>query len=110
METHRLTYRHGDLTFHQIEEFIVEDIIKHNGKFVLAHGEQTNHKHVIVTERPEDLIISKTEDGRYFFELKAPGKVSHEEHKTIEIMPGKYEMKREREYDWFSMSSRKVID
>ena len=103
------TYRHGDISLHKVKK-TEGALIKHNGSFVLAEGETTGHKHIIVTDRPEDLVITKDSNGRYFFELKSMGKISHEEHKTIEVMPGIYEMKNEREFNWFEMAIKKVQD
>lgn len=102
-------YRHGDINLQSVEK-IEGELVKHNGNFVLAEGETTGHKHVITVESPNDLQILKTTDGRYFFSLKSEGTVSHEEHKTIKVAPGTYEMKREREFDYFGMAVRKVID
>lgn len=102
-------YRHGDINLQQVDK-LEGEIIKHNGSFVLAEGETTGHKHVITVENPNDLEILQTKDGRYYFNLKSEGKVSHEEHKTLKIKPGIYEMKREREFDYFGMSVRRVID
>lgn len=102
-------FRHGDIDLIEVDK-IEGEIIKHKSSFVLAEGETTGHKHVIQTSNPNDLEILKTSDGRYFFNLKSEGTVSHEEHNTIKIAPGKYEMKREREFDYFGMTTRKVID
>ncbi len=102
-------YRHGDIGLQSVEKAEGE-ILSHKGSFVLAEGETTGHKHVISVKNPNDLEILQTKDGRYFFKLKSEGEITHEEHKTIKVSPGTYEMKREREYDWFSNSTRRVID
>lgn len=102
-------YRHGDINLQSVEK-IEGEIVKNSGSFVLAEGETTGHKHVITTENPNDLEILQTKDGRYFFNIKSGGTVTHEEHNPINIAPGKYEMKREREYDYFTQATRKVID
>lgn len=101
--------RHGDIMLHSVEK-VEGEIVKNNGSFVLAEGETTGHKHVITTLNPNDLEILKTSDGRYYFNIKSEGTIVHEEHNAVKVAPGKYEMKREREFDYFSMATRKVID
>ena len=100
------TYRHGDLFFKPVDSIEGKEV-KHNGSFVLAEGETTGHKHVITAERME---IRQAENGRFYLSLGTEGTISHEEHKTITLPPGLYEMGNEREKDWFSKSVRQVID
>ena len=101
--------RHGDISFHPINKAEGE-IIKHNGSFVLAEGETTGHKHVITTENIADMEVRRASDGGYILTLKKAGTISHEEHKTIIVPPGTYQVGKEREMDWFSLTTRKVID
>ena len=100
------TYRHGDLFFKQVQKVEGKEV-KHNGSFVLAEGETTGHKHLLTAERME---IRQAENGRFYLSLDSEGKITHEEHKTIVLPPGLYEMGNEREKDWFSGATRKVID
>lgn len=102
--------RHGDLSFHEISPEKVEGkLVEHEGSFVLALGEATGHAHVITAPK-EDLEIRQDETGRYFITLKSLATISHEEHKVIEIPAGTYEMKNEREYNYFAMAVQRVID
>lgn len=103
------TLRHGDLSFHPIKETKGE-VVKHNGSFIAAEGETTGHKHLVTVKDKSDLVIKKDGEGNYYFELLADGKISHEEHRTIALPKGKYKMVHEREMDWFSLSTRRVID
>lgn len=100
------TYRHGDLFFTPVDKLEGSEV-KHNGSFVLAEGETTGHKHLLTADR---MTIRKTEDGRFYLSLETPGTITHEEHKTIVLPPGIYEMGNEREKDWFSGAVRQVID
>jgi hypothetical protein len=102
-------YRHGDISFHPSKGAKGEKV-EHNGSFVCALGEATGHHHRLTVKNPEDLEIVKDKEGRYFFSLKSEGVLTHEEHKEVVVAPGIYEMKNEREKDWFSMSVRRVID
>lgn len=99
-------YRHGDLFFRPVKN--IEGVeVEHRGSFVLAEGETTGHKHVITAERME---IVQAPNGRCYLELGSEARVSHEEHKTIVIPPGKYEVGHEQEKDWFAGAVRRVVD
>lgn len=105
-----MNYRHGDINFHQSKK-IEGDIVKHDGSFVVGLGETTGHRHVLTVEKPSDLVIRKDAKGDYYFELKAEGTLTHEEHKTLRMPPGIYKKFQEEEVDWFNEGiSRKVID
>lgn len=105
-----MKYRHGDITFYKVEK-IEGEKVKHDGKFVLAEGETTGHKHVITIPDIMDMEVYKTKDGGYLLKVKSEAKISHEEHKTLKIAPGIYRVSKEREMDHFAGSvARKVID
>ncbi len=99
-------YRNGDLVFRPVRN-MEGKIVNHNGSFILARGEVTNHCHRITAERME---IRQTEDGRFYLALESEGVMTHEDHETITIAPGIYEVGHEREMDWFSKAVRKVVD
>ena|SRR3990167_9404949 len=103
-------FRHGDISLHQADEIEKGEIIKHDGSFVLAEGETTGHKHVISVPNLEDMQVIKTAEGGIILRLLAEGTLVHEEHKTLTIPVGDYFVKQEREYDWFSLNTRRVID
>jgi hypothetical protein len=110
MKNKKIPVRHGDINFHPVDEMKGE-IVKHEGLFVVGYGETTGHKHVLVVEKPQDLIIKKDSEGNYYFELLSEGKLKHEEHKTITMPPGIYKKFQEEEVDHFMGSiMRKVID
>lgn len=101
-------YRHGDVDIHGIEKLpkgLKE--VKHSGSFVLAYGEVTGHKHVI---SGAGLQIFQDDKGRTYIKVPQKAEVTHEEHRKIEILPGLYEQKQEREFDYFSNSVRRVVD
>ena len=102
-------FDHGDVGIRQITEIPQNaEKVEHNGSFVLAYGEVTGHKHLLQAP-PNSLEIKKSPDG-FYFSLSSVGSVSHEEHKTLTIPPGTYEVTFEREKDWFENAVRKVID
>ena len=76
-------------------------IERENGRVVLAHGEVTGHAHAIGSTRAVMFREDGTgSGGRTLLEIsgKEPVELSHEEHATIQLPPGLYEVRRQREY------------
>ena len=70
-------------------------IAREKGRIVLAHGEATGHAHAIKSPKASLFEVA----GRVF--LAVDGDVvalEHEEHHTIEIPRGDWEIIRQREY------------
>jgi hypothetical protein len=77
---------------------------------VLAEGEATGHHHRIkmagvMLLRAEGVSDAVLTVGRDLIAL-----LEHEEHGTIKIGGGTHTVRRQREYDWASKSSRRVED
>lgn len=104
------TYRHGDLSFIQLDK-LPDDVkkMKTNKSFILALGEHTGHKHVITAEKGIVQLLTTT-NGKTVLVIGDTAILTHEEHAPITFVPGIYEMGNEQEYDWFSFSSRQVVD
>lgn len=105
-----MIYRHGDILLYptkNIKEIKAKKVF--SGKeYVLAEGETTGHRHLLVTTKPK-LEILKDNKGKMY--LKTDGaKLTHQEHKTIEIQKGYYVVKHEREFDPFLEETRRVQD
>jgi hypothetical protein len=93
-------YRQGDVLIVPVSSMPkkLEPIPRENGRVVLAHGEVTGHAHAIAAEgaalfrdpRLMAIFMAVGTDG--------PVKLEHEEHGTIEIPPGSYQIVRQREY------------
>ena len=101
--------RQGDILLRpaQVPKDVVVVHRDSDGRLVLAEGETTGHKHKITAERME---IRQTTDGRFYLSLESAGKMTHEDHATITLAPGKYVVEHEREFDWFQKSVRRVLD
>ena len=102
--------RHGDLGITPIDKIPDEAKKMYTGNsYVLAEGEYTGHKHLLQTKEREgfNVFISGND---LFLEMLKPAKLSHEEHKTIEIEIGTYKINRENEYDPFLRQIRQVQD
>lgn len=97
MKTERRTlFRQGDVLIERVGR-IPKDAVKspaENGRIILAHGEATGHHHSLDIA---DADWWKTADEQ-FIEVKKPAEVVHQEHAPIALEPGKYRVKRQREY------------
>ncbi len=95
----RQPYRQGDVLIKPIAKIpngLVE-IPRENGRLVLAHGEVTGHAHVVEGEALF-LAADIAELDNRFLEVAAECEVVHEEHGTLTLPPGNYEVIRQREY------------
>lgn len=79
---------------------------------VIQHGEATGHAHRICMYRHDDVrtVMLKSDDKRYLRVGKDGIDITHEEHKTIHVPPGEYEVRIVREYDHFAEEARRVVD
>lgn len=106
-----MQFKHqGDIPFFPFTGEIKGTEVKHGGSLVLALGEKTGHKHVISTLNPNDLQAWKQLEGGWVITLKTEGTLVHNQHGTLTIAPGTYRVGQEREHDYFSEVTRKVID
>src|SRR3990167_6850174 len=102
-------WRHGDVMLYEVEK-MPAGAVKKVSSFILALGETTGHKHVLTAE-PQTLIeILEASNGRRYLKVNGQAELTHEEHKTITVLPGIYEQRQEREYDNFQHAVRQVID
>lgn len=74
---------------------------------VLAEGEATGHYHGI--ENIEDAELYRIGE-QMILSVKNPVDLKHQEHGTVTIEPGIWEIGIVREYDYFKQMERKVID
>lgn len=99
----KIILRHGDLLLKPIKQ--IGKGMKKSNDMVLAYGELTGHHHRLegdvevyrLGEQTQVLVKGKTE-------------LTHQEHKTIQIPEGIYELVREREFDPYADAIRKVQD
>lgn len=91
-----VSYRQGDVLIRPVTS--IPKGLTQTKRVTLAYGEVTGHHHTINTGavgfagKPDDLVM--------FFEVTNPdgGALTHQEHETIVIPPGKYESVRQTEY------------
>ena len=72
---------------------------KRSSRITLALGEVTGHHHTLELEDPADWW--KKGEGvshEQFVDLKKGGTLTHQEHAPIDLPPGKYRVRIQREY------------
>ena len=72
---------------------------RRSGRLVLAEGEVTGHAHAILDREAELFLLADVEElERTFLRVEAEVALVHQEHATVMLPPGKYEVRRQREY------------
>jgi hypothetical protein len=102
-------YQHGDVIVVKIDE-LPDGMTKRND-LVLEEGEVTGHRHQIMTLERATLFEKAFEGTKLkFLEVKQPVDLVHEEHGTINLMPGLYSVERINMKDPYSKMVSKVMD
>lgn len=102
---------HGDNFFLQQGDLLIKKVLTIKGKklnhLTLAKGEATGHSHTI-TEGQAELY---EKNGTLFLRVNSEtAKLTHQEHKEINIPAGDYEINIVKEYDHFEEELRNVRD
>lgn len=102
-----MTIQQGDIC---IEKARIPATARAAGTDVLAKGEATGHAHRLCV--PEATEAELLRDGERIFLRVLCGAVAvvHEEHRTVTVSPGEYEVSRVLEYDHFAEEARAVVD
>lgn len=88
-------YRQGDVLLKSIEEIPEGIELKPNkGRIILAEGEATGHAHAMSSRN----VIAKMIGVSLYLHVLKETILKHEEHGDIKVIPGKYEVVRQREY------------
>ena len=104
MKTFKKSAAQGDCLLLKIEKLPnrVTAVDAENGQFVIAHSE-TGHNHC-VKERPTVKLYASVDQFRGYLEVTGDEPVvlehhrSFDTHEALEIKPGIYEIRRQREY------------
>lgn len=95
--------RQGDVLIRRVQrrEANGKDL-REGQRVILAHGEVTGHVHEVVavgadTDQPPAAFFEEP-GGRRFLFVSQPCALTHQEHGTIALAPGCYEVVRQREY------------
>ena len=91
-------YRQGDVLLKKVirkKKISGKQTKSGNGeRIVLAYGEVTGHAHAIYDK---GATLTETENKR-FLEIVKPLTLDHEEHDSVALEPGTYEVIQQREY------------
>lgn len=98
------SYRQGDVLVRRIaDRQRTGKDASEQGRVILAHGEVTGHAHEVVgaagvaTQAPPAQFFEDP-NGRRFLFVDRTCALTHQEHGTISLAPGCYEVVRQREY------------
>ena len=90
----RIIYRQGDMLIERVAKTKGEPQKPVDGRIILAYGEATGHHHSIEADAAD-----WWKDGEdQFVEVRRATQVTHQEHAPIALSPGKYQVRRQREY------------
>jgi hypothetical protein len=101
-------FRQGDVLLIPVHE-VPDDalLIDLGSRIVLAEGEATGHAHALLADHLE--LVELDDETRYV-EVFGPAELVHEEHDTISLEPGAYEVRRQREFVTRAFEPRPVVD
>ena len=104
-------YRQGDVFLIASSEKLGDKQPKEN-RVVLEYGEVTGHAHAIQETEKVDLFV---EGSRRFLEVcfgmpDSTAHLVHEEHETIQLPSGIYEVRRQRTWSVLKQMQRVVTD
>lgn len=102
--------RHGDILLRAVKKIVGLKIVYRGNKFVLAKGETTGHKHLLVADPMTQFEILQDENGQRYLKMEGNGQLTHEEHKTLEVIPDFYFIGQEQEFDYFAEQTNRVVD
>lgn len=105
-------YRQGDVLIRPVEKMPrgLKPVPRDNGRVILAYGEVTGHAHAILEEDVQLLAADVEELEQAFLRVESECAVVHDEHDTITLPPGDYEVTRQREYTSADMEPARVAD
>jgi len=91
----KTTYRQGDILFISLDAPIHTDKTA-AGSLEIAQGEVTGHAHVL--HAGPIRFYADWENRVSRLDLPEGGTLRHDEHAPIDLPPGSYEVRRQREY------------
>lgn len=98
-------FQQGDCLIKPVAEIPAE--AKEVRERVLVEGEHTGHAHRVARNAAAAVLIA---GAMRYLRVYEDTPIEHEEHKTIILPPGTYQIDQVREYDHFKEESRAVMD
>jgi hypothetical protein len=95
MDRQLVMFRQGDLLLVKVPEAPEGKRVKpERGRLILARGEVTGHHHSVAVQEAE--LIEAAEG--VFLRVMSATDLEHQEHGTIRLEPGIWQVTRQREY------------
>lgn len=95
-------YRQGDILLVPIAKAPrnAKAVNRENGNLILAHGEITGHHHAFTADITNVELVTAEQANELYLMVHGttPAPLTHQEHATIDVAPGVYEVRRQREY------------
>jgi len=96
-------FRQGDVLLIPVDNIPAnaKPVDPDGGKLILAYGEVTGHHHAVEQQDGVQLVTAEQADElRMWLEISTaePVALTHQEHATIMVPPGRYERRIQREY------------
>lgn len=92
--------RQGDVLLRKVDAIPADAKPKSrdNGRVILAYGEVTGHAHQIADPDTAGAALLTVAESATFLRLAKKAQLIHEEHASIDLAPGAYEVIHQREY------------
>jgi hypothetical protein len=90
-------FRQGDILILAIDKIPNSAREVSESNLVLAEGEATGHAHRI---KLGNGILGFRDKSQFWLKCEVPGKITHEEHGTIPLETGTYEVRQQRIYHY----------
>ena len=90
-------YRQGDVLLVLVTESTPPlKLVERSARIVLVEGEVSGHAHVLESDEP--ITLYEEGPGAEIVELPVAARLTHQEHKQLNLPPGLYRVIRQREY------------
>lgn len=110
---------HGEVAFYELSELPAgakpytpkQNELVSDGRFIVGESETTGNHHVIETH-PQKIELYEL-NGEMYMRVKEDVKVGcvhKDRHDDMNLEPGIYKKKIQKEYDYFEMEKRNVAD
>lgn len=98
----------GDISFIKLNKVEIEFSPLPNEGLILAEGEITGHKHLLVADREAKVQIARDNEGYFIKVLEGKALIKHQEHEVQILTPGIYFSGRQ--WEWNEIDEKKVVD
>ena len=90
-------YRQGDVFLEEVSEIPANAVVqsRDSARLVVELGQATGHAHAFYDASS---ALLHAPSGERFLRIVEPTALKHEEHAPIELPPGSYRVRRQREY------------